>query len=319
MTRSIPIIDFDDYLSEDPDRREKFVSQVGDSLKDIGFFALKNHGIPIDLIEESYQRGDEFFSLDQSLKSNYLQPNISHQRGYTAFGVEHAKDNPAPDLKEFWQTGRSHNSEVTTPNYPTNIWPNDTVPLFQETIDNLYQKMENLSLNLLSACSLYLGKDKDWLGEMTEDGNTIMRIIHYPPLGENVTPGAVRSAAHEDINFITLLVTATADGLEVMDHDGSWIKVEGDARYIIVDSGDMIQNLTNGLFKSTTHRVVNPSSKSERRFSMPMFVHPRNQIDLTPRPEFIEMTGGESNYQSISAGDYLHKRLVEIGLAKSDD
>ena len=319
MTRSIPVIDFDDYLSKDPNRREKFVSKVGDSLKDIGFFALENHGIPIELIEKSYQRGDEFFSLDQSSKSNYLQPNISHQRGYTAFGVEHAKDNPAPDLKEFWQTGRSHKNEEKIPNYPTNIWPNDTVPQFKETIDDLYNQMESLSLNLLSACSLYLGKDKDWLGEMTEEGNTIMRIIHYPPLGENVTPGAVRSAAHEDINFITLLVTATADGLEVMDHDGSWIKVEGDARYIIVDSGDMIQNLTNGLFKSTTHRVVNPSSKSERRFSMPMFVHPRNQIDLTPRPEFIEMTGGDSKYQSISAGDYLHQRLVEIGLAKSDD
>ena len=319
MTRSIPVIDFGDFLSKDPNRREDFVSKVGDSLKDIGFFALENHGIPIELIEKSYQRGDEFFSLDQSSKSNYLQPNISHQRGYTAFGVEHAKDNPAPDLKEFWQTGRSHKSEEKIPNYPTNIWPNDTVPQFQETIDDLYNQMESLSLNLLSACSLYLGKDKDWLGEMTEEGNTIMRIIHYPPLGENVTPGAVRSAAHEDINFITLLVTATADGLEVMDHDGSWIKVEGDARYIIVDSGDMIQNLTNGLFKSTTHRVVNPSSKSERRFSMPMFVHPRNQIDLTPRPEFIEMTGGDSKYQSISAGDYLHQRLVEIGLAKSDD
>ena len=319
MTRSIPVIDFGDFLSKDPNRREDFVLKVGDSLKDIGFFALENHGIPIELIEKSYQRGDEFFSLDLSSKSNYLQPNISHQRGYTAFGVEHAKDNPAPDLKEFWQTGRSHKSEEKTPNYPTNIWPNDTVPQFQETIDDLYNQMESLSLNLLSACSLYLGKDKDWLGEMTEEGNTIMRIIHYPPLGENVTPGAVRSAAHEDINFITLLVTATADGLEVMDHDGSWIKVEGDARYIIVDSGDMIQNLTNGLFKSTTHRVVNPSSKSERRFSMPMFVHPRNQIDLTPRPEFIEMTGGDSKYQSISAGDYLHQRLVEIGLAKSDD
>lgn len=319
MTRSIPVIDFGDFLSKDPNRREDFVSKVGDSLKDIGFFALENHGIPIELIEKSYQRGDEFFSLKQSSKSNYLQPNISHQRGYTAFGVEHAKDNPAPDLKEFWQTGRSHKSEEKTPNYPSNIWPNDTVPQFQETIDDLYNQMESLSLNLLSACSLYLGKDKDWLGEMTEEGNTIMRIIHYPPLGENVTPGAVRSAAHEDINFITLLVTATADGLEVMDHDGSWIKVEGDARYIIVDSGDMIQNLTNGLFKSTTHRVVNPSSKSERRFSMPMFVHPRNQIDLTPRPEFIEMTGGDSKYQSISAGDYLHQRLVEIGLAKSDD
>ena len=319
MARSIPVIDFDDYLSEDQSRRENFISKVGDSLKDIGFFALKNHGIPIDLIEKSYQRADEFFSLENSVKSKYLQPNISHQRGYTAFGVEHAKDNPAPDLKEFWQTGRSHDSEASTHNYPTNVWPSDTVPQFEETIDDLYNKMENLSLKLLSACSIYLGKEEDWLGEMTENGNTIMRIIHYPPLGENVTPGAVRSAAHEDINFITLLVTATADGLEVMDHDGSWIKVEGDARYIIVDSGDMIQNLTNGLFKSTTHRVVNPSSKSERRFSMPMFVHPRNQIDLTPRAEFIEMTGGESLYQSISAGDYLHQRLVEIGLAKSDD
>ena len=319
MPRSIPVIDFEDFLSDDESRRKKFVSMVGDSLKDIGFFALENHGIAIDLIEKSYQRGDEFFSLDKSVKNNYLQPNISHQRGYTAFGVEHAKDNPAPDLKEFWQTGRSHDSKVSTPNYPANIWPTDTVPLFEETIDELYNKMESLSLKLLSACSLYLGKEENWLGEMTENGNTIMRIIHYPPLGDNVTPGAVRSAAHEDINFITLLVTATADGLEVMDHDGSWIKVEGDARYIIVDSGDMIQNLTNGLFKSTTHRVVNPSSKSERRYSMPMFVHPRNQIDLTPRPEFIEMTGGESNYQSISAGDYLHQRLVEIGLAKSDD
>ena len=319
MPRSIPVIDFEDFLSDDESRRKKFVSSVGDSLKDIGFFALENHGIAIDLIEKSYQRADEFFNLEKSVKNNYLQPNISHQRGYTAFGVEHAKDNPAPDLKEFWQTGRSHDSKVSTPNYPANIWPTDAVPLFQETIDELYNKMESLSLKLLSACSLYLGKEENWLGEMTENGNTIMRIIHYPPLGDNVAPGAVRSAAHEDINFITLLVTATADGLEVMDHDGSWIKVEGDARYIIVDSGDMIQNLTNGLFKSTTHRVVNPSSKSERRYSMPMFVHPRNQIDLTPRPEFIEMTGGESNYQSISAGDYLHQRLVEIGLAKSDD
>ena len=150
---------------------------------------------------------------------------------------------------------------------------------------------------------------------MTNDGNAIMRST-LPPLGDEVPKGAVRSAAHEDINFITLLVTATADGLEVMDHDGTWIKVEGDERYIIVDSGDMIQNLTNGLFKSTTHRVVNPSSNSVRRFSMPMFVHPRNSIDLTPRPEFIAMTSGTADYQSITAGDYLHQRLVEIGLAE---
>lgn len=319
MTRTIPVIDFDDFNSSDDKKLNQFIQAVGDSLKDIGFFALKNHGIPIDLIEQSYIQGDAFFSLDEATKRTYLQPEISHQRGYTAFGIEHAKDNPAPDLKEFWQNGRSHDGKGTLPNYPLNIWPSDKVPDFESVIDGLYNRMESLSQDLLSACSTYLGKNKQWLGEMTNRGNTIMRIIHYPPLGENTPAGAVRSAAHEDINFITLLVTATADGLEVMDHDGSWIKVEGDAEYIIVDSGDMLQNLTNGLFKSTTHRVVNPSSKSERRFSMPMFVHPRNQIDLTPKPEFIEMTGGTSDYQSITAGEYLHQRLVEIGLAGTDD
>ena len=141
-----------------------------------------------------------------------------------------------------------------------------------------------------------------------------MRIIHYPPLGNDVPEGAVRSAAHEDINFITLLVTATADGLEVKDHDGSWIKVQGDARHIIVDSGDMLQNLTNGLFKSTTHRVVNPKEANTRRYSMPMFVHPRNEIDLTPHPDFVAMTSGTAEFASINAGDYLHQRLKEIGL-----
>jgi len=319
MSRTIPVINFQDFQSNDEDKRSEFIKQVGDSLKDIGFFALENHGIPAELIEQSYEQGDQFFNLDQNTKMSYLQPEISHQRGYTAFGVEHAKDNPAPDLKEFWQTGRSHENDENSKTYPKNVWPDNTLPQFRSVVDDLYNRMEALSQDLLSACSIYLGKDKQWLGEMTNDGNTIMRIIHYPPLGDDVTPGAVRSAAHEDINFITLLVTATADGLEVMDHDGSWIKVEGDARYIIVDSGDMIQNLTNGLFKSTTHRVVNPTSKSERRFSMPMFVHPRNEIDLTPRTEFVEMTGGTANYESISAGDYLHQRLVEIGLASSDD
>ena len=318
MSRSIPVIDFEDYTSGDEHRISQFIAKVGDSLKDIGFFALKNHGIPLELIEDAYYQGDEFFNLDESKKQSYLQPEISHQRGYTAFGIEHAKDNSAPDLKEFWQSGRTHDSLKSSPNYPQNVWPNDSVPKFQETMDGLFIRMEKLSSELLSACSIYLEKDRDWLSEMTDNGNTIMRIIHYPPLGDNVIPGAVRSAAHEDINFITLLVTATADGLEVMDHDGSWIKVEGDARYIIVDSGDMIQNLTNGLFKSTTHRVVNPSSNSVRRFSMPMFVHPRNQIDLTPKPEFIAMTGGETLYPSITAGEYLHQRLVEIGLASDD-
>lgn len=314
--RSIPVVDYADFLSQDENRKLKFIQAVGDSLKDIGFFALKNHGIPLEAVEESYRLGDEFFALSDEVKRSYLQPQIAHQRGYTAFGVEHAKNNPAPDLKEFWQTGRSHPTSGKTPTYVPNVWPDRHVSGFKPVIDGLYVQMEQLSQNLLQSCSLYLDKPMNWLGSMAEDGNTIMRIIHYPPLGNDVPKGAVRSAAHEDINFITLLVTATADGLEVMDHDGSWIQVEGDASHIIVDSGDMLQNLTNGLFKSTTHRVVNPENSNERRFSMPMFVHPRNEIDLTPRQEFVEMTGGKVNYQSITAGDYLHQRLVEIGLAK---
>ena len=318
MMRSIPIIDFSDYTSGIPQRQQAFIQAVGDSLKDIGFFALENHGIPLESIEQAYEQGDTFFTLSDEIKNSYLQPHIAHQRGYTAFGIEHAKNNSAPDLKEFWQSGRSHPTTGKVPTYVANVWPDKEAPHFKSVIDGLFTKMEALSKHLLDSCSLYLGKDENWLSSMATDGNTIMRIIHYPPLGDDVPTGAVRSAAHEDINFITLLVTATADGLEVMDHDGSWIKVEGDARHIIVDSGDMLQNLTNGLFKSTTHRVVNPSNSNARRFSMPMFVHPRNKIDLTPRPEFIEMTGGKALYQSITAGAYLHQRLVEIGLVEDE-
>ena len=200
-----------------------------------------------------------------------------------------------------------------------NIWPNEHIPKFEQKVDDLYNQMEAISNQLLSACSIYLGKDSNWLPSMAEKGNTIMRIIHYPPLDSSTPEGAVRSAAHEDINFITLLMTATAAGLQVMDHDGTWIDVEGNHEQIIVDSGDMIQNLTNGLFKSTTHRVVNPGDPTQRRFSMPMFVHPRNEIDLTPRQEYIEQTSGVADYPSITAGAYLHQRLVEIGLASADE
>ena len=316
MSRLLTVLDFNDFICGDENRKQHFIQGCGTALRDIGFFALKNHGISISLIEECYQQADDFFSLSEDVKMKYLRPEIAHQRGYTAFGIENAKGNPAPDLKEFWQNGRSHIEGEDIPSYPLNIWPDSEMPQFKSAVDGLFLQMEQLSRSLLQSCSTYLRKDENCLVDMTEEGNTIMRVIHYPPLGENAPVGAVRSAAHEDINFITLLVTATADGLEVMDHDGTWIKVEGNAEYIIVDSGDMIQNLTNGLFKSTTHRVVNPTSNSTTRFSMPLFVHPRNEIDLTPQAEFITMTGGKALYPSISAGDYLHKRLVEIGLIK---
>ena len=315
LSRPLPVADLQDFLSGDETRRMAFIETVGDSLADIGFFALVNHGIDLSHIEETYLQAENFFNLDEETKRLYLRPEISHQRGYTAFGIEHAKNNPAPDLKEFWQTGRGNQGSESDLTYPANNWPSQHLPEFEVNVDSLYDKMEAISTMLLSACSTYLGHDESWLPEMAKDGNTIMRIIHYPPLDESTPEGAVRSAAHEDINLITLLMTATAAGLQVMDHDGTWIDVKGNHEQIIVDSGDMIQNLTNGLFKSTTHRVVNPGDSTQRRFSMPMFVHPRNEIDLTPRKEFVFRTGGVSSYQSITAGEYLHQRLVEIGLA----
>tara|TARA_B100000401_G_scaffold420604_1_gene346192 strand:- start:349 stop:1077 length:729 start_codon:yes stop_codon:yes gene_type:complete len=238
------------------------------------------------------------------------------QRGYTPYGVEHAKDNPEPDLKEFWQTGRTlHPGHSQIDTVPKNFWPTKHVEMFEDHIDGLFQGLESISGELLKAAALYLQKEENWLKEMTIDGNTILRVIHYPPLSPSTPEGAVRSSQHEDINLITLLVGATADGLQVQDHDGSWIEVEGNHEHIIVDSGDMLQNLTNGLFKSTTHRVVNPPNAYSDRYSMPLFVHPRGEIDLTPQEEFIQQTGGEQKYPKISAEEYLHQRLVEIGLA----
>lgn len=315
MTRSLQVCDLRDWHAGG-EERERFVTTMGDALKDIGFFALTGHGISADAIDQAYATIGRFFHLDDATKRTYERADMFRQRGYTPYGVEHAKDNPEPDLKEFWQSGRTlpagHPSEDT---FPRNFWPTADVPEFEHHIDGLYHAMERMSVDLLSAASLYLGEAATWLPEMANDGNTILRVIHYPELAPDTPPGAVRSAQHEDINLLTLLVGATADGLQVMDHDGSWIEVEGNHDHIIVDSGDMLQNLTNGLFKSTTHRVVNPPDAATERYSMPMFVHPRGDVDLTPRQKFVEMTGGEAQYPSILADAYLHQRLVEIGLA----
>ena len=240
---------------------------------------------------------------------------MARQRGYTPSGIEHAKDNPEPDLKEFWQTGRTLAKDNPLANeFPQNFWPHSCAPEFELHIDGLYNAMEEMSIELLKAASLCLNKEEDWLPNMAQDGNTILRVIHYPKLAPETPDGAVRSAQHEDINLITLLIGATADGLQVMDHDGTWIEVEGNHEHIIVDSGDMLQNLTNGLFKSTTHRVVNPPNVTSDRYSMPLFVHPRGDVDLTPLPEFIAQTGGKALYPEINANDYLFQRLAEIGL-----
>ncbi|SMF83599.1 isopenicillin N synthase family dioxygenase [Pseudobacteriovorax antillogorgiicola] len=312
---TIPVIDLNDYLSDDKNKKQKFVDNVGAALKDVGFFALTNHGLPQDLVSEAYSISEKFFKLDEATKRKYENLEIQGQRGYTSFGREHAKDHDAPDLKEFWHVGQDlSDGHKLADVYPQNIWPKE-LPSFETTMKDIYQQLERCSLQILEACSLYIGEDKSLFRDMAVDGNTILRLIHYPPIPEDANPASVRAAAHEDINLITLLIDATTSGLEIMDRNGNWLPVVTPRGCIIVDSGDMLQNASNGFYKATTHRVVNPNDSRSRRFSMPFFVHARSEVPLNPIASCVAKTGGEKKYPDITAGEYLHQRLKEIGLS----
>lgn len=312
---TIPVVDLTDYLSDDKNRQKKFVEKVGSALRDVGFFALTNHGLSEELVNKSYSVSEKFFDLEESSKIKYENLEIKGQRGYTSFGREHAKDHDAPDLKEFWHVGQEFSSELeVVEGYPENIWPSE-VEDFEPAMKTVYKQLEACSLKILEACSLFIDEDKNLISDTAVNGNTILRLIHYPPIPEDVNPSSVRAAAHEDINLITLLIDATSSGLELLDRNGEWVPVVTPKGCIIVDSGDMLQNLSNGYYKATTHRVVNPDDSRNRRFSMPFFVHARSEVSLNPLSSCIERTGGEQKFANITAGEYLHKRLKEIGLS----
>ena len=313
MNQTIPVVDLNDFLGS-PAAKERFVGTMGDALKDIGFFALQNHGVDYRLIEKAYQISKHFYDLPVETKKKYEDLALKGQRGFTSFGREHAKGNNAPDLKEFWHVGRELGPSAKHYNeYPKNIWPTE-IPEFKEVMLELYRQLDVCSMRLLEACSLYIGEAPELLPSMAKDGNTILRVINYPEVSPDYNPASIRAGAHEDINFITLLCEATAGGLELLKRDGTWLPIHALKGQIIVDTGDMLQNLTNGLLKSTTHRVVNPDNSREQRFSMPFFVHPRSEVDLSPLPKSVAKTGGEKTYPNISAGQYLEQRLREIGL-----
>ncbi len=304
MQQTIPIADLRSFLSNDPTQQQEFVLTIGKALEEIGFFALINHGVDRALIRRAYQLAEKFFELPDAAKLHYEDPNLNGQRGFTRFGREHAKDHPVPDLKEFWHVGRE--------SHLANLDPIE-VPEFRSTMNQLYAQLEQCAVKLLEACALYLGESRSLLSETTIDADTILRIIHYPPIPEDVNPASLRSAPHEDINLITLLCEATDSGLELLQRDGTWRAIPNLDGQIIVDSGDMLQQLTNGLLKSTTHRVVNSGNRS-RRFSMPFFVHPVGKTNLTPLQTCVERTGGAVAFPKITAGQYLQQRLAEIGL-----
>lgn len=312
---SIPICDLRAYSHGTSGERVDFINTVGDALRDVGFFAVTGHAIQAKEIEAAYAAVASLFDLPLSTKTRYEIPGIKGQRGYTRFGREHAKGHAAPDLKEFWHIGQELESEHRLASvYSPNVWPDDLAN-FKTIMQRLYQDLESAALVLLEACSHYLGEAPGVLRDIGVDGDSILRLIHYPPIPSDCDPQSMRAAAHEDINLITLLIEATDSGLELLGRDQLWLPVKTPKDCIIVDAGDMLQNLTNGYFRSTTHRVVNPENSRSRRLSMPFFMHARGEVAIDPLASCLAKTGGAAAYPKMTAAHFLQQRLHEIGLS----
>lgn len=312
---SIPSVDLADFLSGDPVRKNDFVQKLGKAYEEVGFVAVKNHGVPDELIGDLYRYVQEFFSLPLDKKKNYEIPELAGQRGYTSFGKEHAKGSDAPDLKEFFQYGQVPRDNYKEEEYPENVKVNEVAP-FNKTFDDAYRAFEKSGTALLQAIALYLGLDEHYFDNYVHNGNSILRAIHYPPITSE-PKSAIRAEQHEDINLITLLVGASADGLEILTKQGEWVPVTSLPEQIVVNVGDMLQRFTNNKLMSTTHRVVNPKRElwHTSRFSIPFFLHPRSSMSLRCLDSCIDETHPKA-YEDATAGEYLDERLREIGLKK---
>lgn len=317
LIAGIPTLDVRRFTQGDAEQRRHFVESIGNAYESIGFVAIHGHDIPDELIEGLYRESQDFFSLPQSTKVKYARPETNNQRGFVSMGIEHAKGSQAADLKEFWQVGQPIPPVSGDPaHFPSNN-DVDELPDFQRTAVAAFQALENLGQTILEAIALHLELPQGYFTDWVAGGNSILRAIHYPAITE--TPSsAVRAGQHEDINLITLLVGASAAGLEVLRHDNTWIPITALPEHIVVNVGDMLQRLTNHRLKSTTHRVVNPpqSEWGKPRFSMPFFCHPQPEMRLDALPHLVN-EGQEPLEKPISAGAYLEERLREIGLAKS--
>jgi len=311
---SIPIVDLNDFLNGDILKKNNFVQQLGNAYEDVGFVAVKNHGIPDELIAHLYDHVQQFFSLPLEKKLKYEIPGLAGQRGYTSFGREHAKGSEAPDLKEFFQYGQTVEEDANNKeDYPDNVSVNE-IKEFNSTIFDAYRSFEKSGTAVLQAIALYLKLNEHYFDKHIKDGNSILRCIHYPPITQE-PKSAIRAEQHEDINLITLLVGASADGLQILTKKGEWVNVTSLPDQIVVNVGDMLQRLTNNKLRSTTHRVVNPSRDlwHTSRFSMPFFLHPKSEMSLTCLENCIDETHPKA-YTDITAGEYLDERLREIGL-----
>ncbi|WP_338410102.1 2-oxoglutarate and iron-dependent oxygenase domain-containing protein [uncultured Flavobacterium sp.] len=315
--QKIPSVDLRDFLSDDLARKQKFVNEIGKAYEEIGFVALKGHFLDDELVENLYGEIRDFFNLPVDIKSAYEIPGIGGQRGYVSFGKEHAKGRSAGDLKEFWHFGQyvTKDSKYAA-EYPDNVLVNE-LENFNLTGKKAYQMLEKTGIYVLRALALYIGLDELYFDKYITEGNSILRPIHYPPITNEPQDGAVRAAAHGDINLITLLMGAQGKGLQVQNHNGEWIDAIAESDELMINVGDMLSRHTNNKLKSTIHQVVNPPKElwGKSRYSIPFFMHPVSDMNLNCLSDCIDEQHPKL-YEDITAGDYLHERLVDLGLIK---
>lgn len=319
LYKEVPSLDLADFTSGNESRKQKFVEELGEAYQSIGFVAIKNHGLSDELCTKLYAAVQEFFSLPDQIKQQYEVPELFGQRGYIGKGKEHAKGRSTGDLKEFYHVGQEVlDNDPIKSEYPDNIWPKE-IAGFDKIATEAYQTLEKAGKQMLRAIALYLELEESYFEDKVHNGNSILRPIHYFPIEnpEEVPSDAVRAAEHGDINLITLLMGASADGLQVLRRDGEWIPITALPEQIVVNVGDMLARHTNDKLKSTIHRVVNPPKELMKtsRYSIPFFMHPRADMDLTCLENCID-ENNPKKYDDITAGDFLHQRLAEIGLKK---
>lgn len=320
--QTVPTVDYHDFISGDAEKRANFIQNLGDAFSQIGFVIVKNHGVSEGLRQELFQISKEIFAQPVAIKQQYEDVNNGGQRGYISKGRETAKGEKVPDLKEFWHIGQTVTDEpALKAEYPDNIWMNE-VPQMQAVGLKIYQTFENTGRNLLRAIALYLGLDENYFDAKIHNGNSILRLLHYYPVKnlDEIEEGAVRAAAHGDINLITLLMGGSAKGLQAQNSDGEWVDVSPQENEIVINIGDMLQRHTNGRLKSTIHRVVNLDKEAMLypRYSAPFFLHPRSDMDLSCLESCISDAAPKA-YENITAGEFLAERIRELGLLKKND
>lgn len=314
--KGIPTVDLSTFVHGKATGREDFVQALGKAFHEVGFVAVVNHGIPKSLVDGFYAASKAFFALPEEVKKKYEISGLAGQRGYTSFGKEHAKQSKVADLKEFFQIGQEVSAgHPLKAEYPDNVSVAET-PEFTQLGRELYQAFEKAGAQLLEAIAIYLKLPPGYFTPHITNGNSILRAIHYPPITEEPA-SAIRAEQHEDINLITLLVGASAGGLQLLNSHNQWVPILPEADEIVINVGDMLQRLTNNYLKSTTHRVVNPPREEWHlpRLSIPFFLHPVSSMSLACLPACVTVDH-PLHYPPITAGEYLDERLREIGLKK---